>query len=64
MNSPGVAADLSHISTRAKAQGFLPANDGAKAAMQNADIIVIPAGIPRKLLPRLGPTNLQRTSDV
>ncbi|MBE3042024.1 hypothetical protein IMZ48_05465, partial [Candidatus Bathyarchaeota archaeon] len=56
VNTPGVAADLSHISTQAKVSGHLPADDGAKAAFKNADIIVIPAGIPRKSLPRLGPT--------
>lgn len=30
-----------------KVTGYLPANDGAKAAFKDADIIVIPAGIPR-----------------
>jgi malate dehydrogenase len=48
VNTPGVAADLSHISSKAKISGHLPANDGAKAAFKDADIIVIPAGIPRK----------------
>ncbi|PON21703.1 malate dehydrogenase, partial [Trichoderma gamsii] len=48
VNTPGVAADLSHISSPAKVTGYLPANDGAKAAFKDADIIVIPAGIPRK----------------
>jgi malate dehydrogenase len=48
VNTPGVAKDLSHISTRAKVTGYLPANDGAKAAFKDADIVVIPAGIPRK----------------
>ncbi|KAG8412039.1 hypothetical protein J3459_016052 [Metarhizium acridum] len=48
VNTPGVAADLSHISSTAKVTGYLPANDGAKAAFKDADIIVIPAGIPRK----------------
>jgi len=48
VNTPGVATDLSHISSRAKTTGYLPANDGAKAAFKDADIIVIPAGIPRK----------------
>jgi malate dehydrogenase len=48
VNTPGVAADLSHISSPAKTTGYLPANDGAKAALKDADIIVIPAGIPRK----------------
>ncbi|RSL37956.1 Malate dehydrogenase, cytoplasmic [Fusarium floridanum] len=47
VNTPGVATDLSHISSRAKTTGYLPANDGAKAAFKDADIIVIPAGIPR-----------------
>jgi len=48
VNTPGVAADLSHISSPAKITGYLPKDDGAKAAFKNADIIVIPAGIPRK----------------
>ncbi|RDW89325.1 malate dehydrogenase-1 [Coleophoma cylindrospora] len=48
VNSLGVAADLSHISTPAKVTGYLPPDDGGKKAMKDADIIVIPAGIPRK----------------
>jgi len=48
VNTPGVAADLSHISSPAKITGYLPKDDGAKAAFKDADIIVIPAGIPRK----------------
>merc|ERR1712054_142419 len=48
VNTPGVAADLFHISSPAVVKGYLPANDGAKAAFKDADIIVIPAGIPRK----------------
>ncbi|KAI1281268.1 malate dehydrogenase [Xylaria sp. FL0933] len=48
VNTPGVATDLSHISTTAKVTGYLPKDDGGKAAMKDADIIVIPAGIPRK----------------
>lgn len=35
---------------RQKLTGYLPANDGAKAAFKDADIIVIPAGIPREYL--------------
>lgn len=31
-----------------KITGYLPKDDGAKLAFKNADIIVIPAGIPRK----------------
>merc|ERR1711967_153204 len=48
VNTPGVSADLSHISSVAKIQGYLPADDGMKKAMTGADIVVIPAGIPRK----------------
>ncbi|RYP62634.1 hypothetical protein DL769_007240 [Monosporascus sp. CRB-8-3] len=48
VNTPGVATDLSHISSTAKVTGYLPKDDGGKAAMKDADIIVIPAGIPRK----------------
>ncbi|KAL0952411.1 hypothetical protein HGRIS_006685 [Hohenbuehelia grisea] len=48
VNTPGVAADLSHIATPAKVEGFLPPNDGLKQVLTNADIVVIPAGVPRK----------------
>ena len=71
VNTPGVTADLSHISSIAvsasdrqthfgmgppliptripqKVTGFLPADDGMKKAFTNADLVVIPAGIPRK----------------
>ena len=46
--APGVAADLSHISTPATVKGFLPKDDGLKNALTGADIVVIPAGVPRK----------------
>ncbi|KAF2866607.1 malate dehydrogenase-like protein [Massariosphaeria phaeospora] len=48
VNTPGVAADLSHISTPAIVTGYLPGDDGLKKALTGADIVVIPAGIPRK----------------
>lgn len=48
VNTPGVAADLSHINTNSKVSGFLPENDGLKHAVSGSDIIVIPAGVPRK----------------
>ncbi|KAJ1654562.1 Malate dehydrogenase, cytoplasmic, partial [Dispira simplex] len=47
-NTPGVAADLSHINTPAKVTGHLPENDGLKQALTDAHIVVIPAGVPRK----------------
>lgn len=48
VNSPGVAVDLSHIATPAKVEGFLPPDDGLKKALTGANVVVIPAGIPRK----------------
>ena len=52
-NAPGVAADLSHIPTKAQITGFLPSaagtpNEGLAAALKGADVVVIPAGVPRK----------------
>jgi len=44
--TPGVAADLSHIPTDVSVSGFV--GDDVEAAMQDADIVVIPAGVPRK----------------
>lgn len=32
----------------AKIEGFLPDNDGMKKAFTGADMVIIPAGIPRK----------------
>eukprot|EP00429_Kryptoperidinium_foliaceum_P133979 CAMPEP_0176271958 /NCGR_PEP_ID=MMETSP0121_2-20121125/45468_1 /TAXON_ID=160619 /ORGANISM="Kryptoperidinium foliaceum, Strain CCMP 1326" /LENGTH=393 /DNA_ID=CAMNT_0017612119 /DNA_START=67 /DNA_END=1244 /DNA_ORIENTATION=+ len=44
--TPGVAADLSHIATGAKTTGFT--GDGLKKALDGCDVVVIPAGVPRK----------------
>ncbi|CAE7208781.1 unnamed protein product, partial [Rhizoctonia solani] len=48
VNTPGVAADLSHIDTPATVQGYLPPDDGLKKALTGANVVVIPAGVPRK----------------
>ncbi|OJJ81998.1 malate dehydrogenase [Aspergillus glaucus CBS 516.65] len=48
VNTPGVTADLSHISSVAKISGYLPKDDGLKNALTGTDVVVIPAGIPRK----------------
>lgn len=48
VNAPGVAADLSHINTASPVQGFLPENDGLAKAVQGSDLVIIPAGMPRK----------------
>jgi len=44
--TPGVAVDLSHIPTDVTVTGFV--GDDVEAAMVDADIVVIPAGVPRK----------------
>jgi malate dehydrogenase len=44
--TPGVAVDLSHIPTDVRVTGYVGDDDAA--AMQDADIVVIPAGVPRK----------------
>lgn len=48
VNTPGVAADLAHISTAAKVEGYLPPDDGLKKTLTGANVVVIPAGVPRK----------------
>ncbi|KAJ1025937.1 hypothetical protein NDA16_002563 [Ustilago loliicola] len=48
VNAPGVAADLSHINTPSIVTGYLPADGSLGKALKNADIVVIPAGVPRK----------------
>ncbi|ODQ78563.1 hypothetical protein BABINDRAFT_39515 [Babjeviella inositovora NRRL Y-12698] len=46
--APGVAADCSHIPTNSTVKGYSPENDGLASALKNADVVVIPAGVPRK----------------
>ena len=48
VNTPGVTADLSHIATGAATRGYLKPNDGLKKALDGVDVVIIPAGIPRK----------------
>jgi malate dehydrogenase len=56
VGTPGVAADLSHIPSRAKITGDLPSagtwppshNAGLERALTGASVVVIPAGVPRK----------------
>lgn len=44
--TPGVAVDLSHIPTAVTVKGY--GQDGLSDALQGADIVLIPAGVPRK----------------
>merc|ERR1711981_1427442 len=43
----GVGVDLSHISTIAEVKGFC-GNDQIEEALTGCDLVIIPAGIPRK----------------
>lgn len=45
--TPGVAADLSHVNTPAKVSGHKGPEE-LSAAIKDADVVVIPAGVPRK----------------
>ena len=47
VNTPGVAADLSHINTPAVVKGY-KGDDQLSQALKGAEIVVIPAGVPRK----------------
>ncbi|GLI59145.1 hypothetical protein VaNZ11_000972 [Volvox africanus] len=44
--TPGVAADVSHINTKAQAKGY--DKDGLAEALRGCDLVIIPAGVPRK----------------
>jgi len=44
--APGVAADISHVNTHSTVKGF--EKDDAKEALTGAEIVIIPAGVPRK----------------
>lgn len=45
----GIATDLSHIPTNSTVRGFTPEDaDGLQSALKGADVVVIPAGVPRK----------------
>ncbi|NXU55160.1 MDHM protein, partial [Turnix velox] len=46
-HTPGVAADLSHIETRATVKGFL-GPEQLPECLKGCDVVVIPAGVPRK----------------
>ncbi|KAJ4896734.1 Malate dehydrogenase 1 [Raphanus sativus] len=45
-NTPGVAADVGHINTRAEVVGYT-GDDNLYKALEGADLVIIPAGVPR-----------------
>lgn len=46
VNTPGVAADLSHINTASSCVGYK--KDDILEALKDSDVVIIPAGVPRK----------------
>jgi len=56
VGTPGVSADLSHIPSNSSVTGHLPSagtwppshDTGLEAALKDASVVVIPAGVPRK----------------
>jgi len=47
VNTPGVAADISHCSSRARTTAY-QGPDQLKDCLEGCDVVVIPAGVPRK----------------
>merc|ERR1712111_316413 len=47
VHTPGVAADLSHCESKSECVGFV-GEDQLKASLEGMEIVVIPAGVPRK----------------
>ncbi|KAI1200676.1 malate dehydrogenase [Nemania serpens] len=46
--APGVAADVSHVNTKSTVKGYEPTTAGLAAALKGSEVVVIPAGVPRK----------------
>ncbi|KAK9825635.1 hypothetical protein WJX81_001931 [Elliptochloris bilobata] len=47
VGTPGVAADISHINSKAQVKGYTGDAELAEA-LKGADVVIIPAGVPRK----------------
>ncbi|KAG5462558.1 MAG: lactate/malate dehydrogenase [Olpidium bornovanus] len=48
VGTAGVAADLSHIDAPSEVVGFTADDDGLRKALEGAEVVVVPAGVPRK----------------
>jgi malate dehydrogenase len=46
--APGVAADVSHINTKSTVHGYDPTPSNLREALKGAEVVLIPAGVPRK----------------
>jgi len=47
VHTPGVAADLSHIETKGNVKGYM-GPEQLVDSLKGADLVIIPAGVPRK----------------
>jgi malate dehydrogenase len=47
-SSTGVAADVSHVNTKSTVKGYDPTPSGLASALKDAEVVLIPAGVPRK----------------
>ncbi|OAA67094.1 Malate dehydrogenase, type 1 [Niveomyces insectorum RCEF 264] len=45
---PGVAADISHVNTKSTVKGYDPTPTGLAGALKGSEVVLIPAGVPRK----------------
>jgi malate dehydrogenase len=46
--APGVAADVSHVNTKSNVKGYEATPSGLASALKGAEVVLIPAGVPRK----------------
>jgi len=46
--APGVAADISHINTKSEVRGYGPTPSALAECLSGSEIVLIPAGVPRK----------------
>ncbi|KAK4459998.1 lactate/malate dehydrogenase [Cladorrhinum samala] len=46
--APGVAADVSHVNTKSTVKGYDATPSGLASALKGAEVVLIPAGVPRK----------------
>jgi malate dehydrogenase len=46
--APGVAADVSHINTKSTVKGYEATPSGLRESLEGCEVVLIPAGVPRK----------------
>jgi len=46
--APGVAADVGHINTKSTVKGYEATPEALRECLAGSDIVLIPAGVPRK----------------